>query len=249
MPTNRKQPFGYQMKNGEIVPHPHEADMVRRIFQQYAAGASYQSIVEFMKDSGVPYDTDKLLNKNMVARILENRKYLGESGYPQIIQSERFAAAQAMRNAKKMEPRATPACKTLRKLCRFTPTSEVERAVLYLLNELIRQPEKVCCPESVPAESERVKPLERELEPLLENSCGDESAAKALVMQLAQAQYQSLGNAEYETERMQQLLQSTPILPELNPQILNLTVSKIKKLSQNCIQIQLKNDQNFERRI
>lgn len=36
----RKQPFGYKMKLGEIVPQPQEAETVRSIYLQYNKGGS-----------------------------------------------------------------------------------------------------------------------------------------------------------------------------------------------------------------
>ena len=38
----RKQPFGYKVKLGEIVPQPREAETVRSIYLQYLAGASFK---------------------------------------------------------------------------------------------------------------------------------------------------------------------------------------------------------------
>ena len=71
MAGNRKQPFGYRMEFGEYTPHPAEAETVRRIYQTYLAGASYQELVEALQERGIAYDEGKLWNKNMVARILE----------------------------------------------------------------------------------------------------------------------------------------------------------------------------------
>ena len=42
----RKQPFGYKMKLGEIVPQPQEAEAVRSIYLQYLAGASFKQLAE-----------------------------------------------------------------------------------------------------------------------------------------------------------------------------------------------------------
>ena len=71
----RKQPFGYKMKLGEIVPQPQEAEAVRSIYLQYLAGASFKQLAEQLQTEDVPYDEDKSWNKNMVARILEDDRY------------------------------------------------------------------------------------------------------------------------------------------------------------------------------
>ena len=72
---NRKQPFGYKMEFGEIVPQPQEAETVRSIYLQYLAGVSFKQLAEQLQTEDVPYDEDKSWNKNMVARILEDDRY------------------------------------------------------------------------------------------------------------------------------------------------------------------------------
>ena len=56
---NRKQPFGYKMEFGEIVPQPQEAETVRSIYLQYLAGASFKQLAERLQTEDVPYDGDK----------------------------------------------------------------------------------------------------------------------------------------------------------------------------------------------
>ena len=51
----RKQPFGYKMKLGEIVPQPQEAEAVRSIYLQYLAGASFKQLAEQLQTEDVPY--------------------------------------------------------------------------------------------------------------------------------------------------------------------------------------------------
>ena len=46
---NRKLPFGYQMRMGEIVRNEPEAKAVQDIFLQYTLGASLKEIAEQMK--------------------------------------------------------------------------------------------------------------------------------------------------------------------------------------------------------
>lgn len=77
---NRKLPFGYHMELGKIVPHPPEAVLVKHVFQAYIAGESYNSLVEWLREQKIPYDVGRVWNKNMVARILENRRYIGDQG-------------------------------------------------------------------------------------------------------------------------------------------------------------------------
>ena len=98
MAWQRKIPFGYMIRDGVVQPHPQEADAVRYIFGQYLAGASLLAIAEDMTQQGVRYHQHTAeWNKNMVKRILENTKYIGESGYPRLVPDEDFAAAQRQR--------------------------------------------------------------------------------------------------------------------------------------------------------
>lgn len=105
----RKQPFGYKMKLGEIVPQPQEAETVRSIYLQYLAGVSFKQLAEQLQTEDVPYDEDKSWNKNMVARILEDDRYIGEKEFPALIPTEQFHAAQERRKEMCPEYKQTPA--------------------------------------------------------------------------------------------------------------------------------------------
>lgn len=86
MLKNRSIPFGYCMVNGEYALNATEAETVRKIFADYIGGKSLKTIANEMQ---IPYNSGKeKWNINMVARILENRKYIGEKGYPRIISNE-----------------------------------------------------------------------------------------------------------------------------------------------------------------
>lgn len=91
MLKNRSIPFGYCMVNGKYALNASEADAVRKIFADYIGGKSLKTIATEMI---VPYNTGKAVwNKNMVCRVLENRKYIGESGFPTIISNKDFIRA------------------------------------------------------------------------------------------------------------------------------------------------------------
>ena len=78
---NRKQPFGYKMEFGEIVPQPQEAETVRSIYLQYLAGASFKQLAERLQTEDVPYDGDKPWNKNMVHGKDHGKSQLDDGGY------------------------------------------------------------------------------------------------------------------------------------------------------------------------
>ena len=117
MATIRRQPFGYQLDFGEIVLQETEAETVELIYQKYADGTSFTRLAEMLQEIGVPYDGQRPWNKNMVARILENRKYLGEDGYPQIIPAELFEKVQRRRQSQIPSSQKTPGQKALKCLC------------------------------------------------------------------------------------------------------------------------------------
>ena len=99
MLKNRNIPFGYCMVNGEYALNAPEAEAVRTIFAEYISGKSLKAIASEMQ---IPYNTGKALwNKNMVCRVLENRKYIGENGYPQIITAEDFEKAAQIKQSRR----------------------------------------------------------------------------------------------------------------------------------------------------
>lgn len=101
MAWERKIPFGYMMQNGNIIPHPTECEAVKTIFAMYCGGVSYNSIAAEMMAQGIPYyQKTNRWNKNMVSRILENERYLGADGYPQLVANSDFLSARLLRQTK-----------------------------------------------------------------------------------------------------------------------------------------------------
>ena len=97
MGKNRRIPFGYMMQNGIITTNPAEVLAVLTIFSEYMTGKSLENIAINMK---VPYSEDKIWNKNMVKRVLENEKYLGNETYPQLISEDVFRTVNERKSAK-----------------------------------------------------------------------------------------------------------------------------------------------------
>ena len=98
MPKNRVIPFGYSMRNGEITVDFNESKAVARIFEEYLNGSSLQQIARLMESEKIKYSEDsEHWNKNMVKRIIENKKYLGNEKYPQIIGEKFFTQANEKR--------------------------------------------------------------------------------------------------------------------------------------------------------
>ena len=90
---NRKILYGYRIRNGEIEAVPEEERVVRRIFTFYQAGASYQNISDALNSDHIPYCCEApLWNKHKIKRVLENERYTGTGGYPEIVESATFRA-------------------------------------------------------------------------------------------------------------------------------------------------------------
>ena len=242
---NRKQPFGYRMTLGEITIQPEEAETVRNIYLQYIAGASFKQLAKQLQAEDVLYDEDKSWNKNMVARILEDDRYIGQKEFPALITAEQFDAAQKRRKEMRPAYKQTPAQKALRRLCGSPPSERVEKFVTDLLNELIRCPDRV-----QPVASQVVAAggnTQEELNSALERQPIDEDNARALLLQLAAEQYDAIGNTEYETVRLRRLLTGRMPMPEPDAELLQSAVSKVR-VTNKCVTVTLKNGQVIERR-
>lgn len=101
MAWQRKIPFGYTMKKGEIQCSPTESAAVKEIFRLYVDGMAYSKIAAEMMRRGLRYHSHTAeWNKHMVKRILENERYLGEKEYPPILEPEDFLRAQLVRGEK-----------------------------------------------------------------------------------------------------------------------------------------------------
>ena len=245
---NRKQPFCYRMELGETILHPEEASLVEYIFHQYLSGASYNAIVDRLRDQEVPYDAGKLWNKNMIARILEDERFTGTKGFPQIISREDLMAAQEKRLSKQIPIQKTEAQKWLRRLSGEPATVEVEQQVLDLLNGLIRDPEKITLQSSpLKSDSEEPTTLQRELEEAMEQQPIDEDNTRRLILAIASAKYAQICSGEYETVRLKQVFAQSQPMEELDASLLQTSVSSIYIKADRMVQIHLKNNQVIER--
>lgn len=237
---NRRLPFGYRMEMGELTLHTQEAEVVRWIFEQYCEGIPYSGLVNKLEAQPIPYDEGKPWNKNMVARILEDRRYIGESGYPEIIREGTFDAAQEIRDAKRIPAKRTEAEKILRQLSGQRRTKSIEAQMIAILNALIDDPAQIQCPPS----TQTVAPkLTAELDDALSELPIDEERAKTLIFQTAAAQYRSIGSGEYETQRLRRIAEQADRMDGLDADILSSMVEAIETNQGSIITLRLKNGQ------
>lgn len=87
--ANRYIPFGYEIVDAQVVIIEREADVVRNVFSLYVQGNSLKTISERLNMMPISYaGDDRIWDKNMVKRMLENKKYIGDKDYPVIIPPE-----------------------------------------------------------------------------------------------------------------------------------------------------------------
>lgn len=240
---NRKQPFGYRMELGVIVRHPQEAALVEQIFRQYLSGATYNALVAELRSQPVPYDEGKVWNKNMLARILEDKRYTGKNGYPAIIPAEALARALERRSTKQRPSQQTEAQKILRRLCGHRVTEQTERQVLNLLNRLAGRPERITIPLIKESPQSNQWQLQRELDSIMAQQPIDEDTAQKLILSIAAVRYSAIGNDEYETVRLQRVFAQAQPMTQLDAELLQSTVSAIFTTSNGALAIRLKNNQ------
>lgn len=240
---NRKQPFGYQMVMGEIVQNPAEAELVQHIFRQYRSGATFSTLTAELRDQPIAYDEGKLWNKNMVARILEDRRYTGVGGYPSLIEPDELEQVQRKRAIRQAPVQQTAAQKILRRLSGQKATAQMERRTLELLNALIAAPEQIHPPEPMPSGQSAELELQRELDRVMCCQPIDEEATKKLILAIAAARYSAIGSGEYETARLRRLFSRHQAMAELDAGLLQSAVSVIHCRSDGTLDIRLKNNQ------
>ena len=210
--------------------------------ETYLAGASYQELVEALQERGIAYDEGKLWNKNMVARILEDKRYSGTDRYPAILPEEQYRGAQERRRDRAVPVRKTPAQMELRRLCGGPPPAWVEQQTLTLLNRLVQHPERIASGQTEMEDPAESRKLRRELEEALQSPPVDGERTRNMALRLAEHRLNAIGAEEYETTRLQKLFRNHPLMEELERELLCESVRQITYRGKG-IQVRLKNGQ------
>lgn len=243
MTANRKLPFGYAMQMGKICIQEQEAGLVKEIFSDYIRGASFLQITEKLNSQPVAYNLQTRWNKNMVARILEDRRYVGEKGFPCIIDSEQLHAALTRRATKQITSQPTELQKALRQLSGQKATRQMEQTAQVILNQLRREPEQVVQrPAAVSTGSEEERRLCGELDTLMSRQSVEEEKAKKAAYALAAARLNAIGSEDYETLRIKEVL-----IREMPPHdLIKSIASAVFIRPDGPVGLQLKNGQIIE---
>lgn len=110
--ANRYIPFGYEIIDAEVVIIEREADVVRNVFSLYVQGNSLKNISDRLNMLPISYAGDgRQWDKNIVKRIIENKKYAGDKDYPVIIPPETAELALKCKEKRGGEITAEDKCK------------------------------------------------------------------------------------------------------------------------------------------
>lgn len=242
--TNRKQPFGYHIEAGEIAILPAEAELVWLVFNDYLSGLSFQSLADKLEQQEVRYDVGKAWNKNMIARMLEDRRYTGAEGYPKIVENDVYAAVIEKRQGMKGTSRQTEAEKAVRQLAGQPLPKSAIAQVTSLLIQLIQAPDRIRMPHHEYSLDSAM--LRRELDGVLLQLPVDEDRANELIQQCAMDSYQAIDPNEYETQRLRRIFSDAGQMKYIDVEFLRATVSSIITGGSGTVSICLKNQQIFE---
>ena len=99
--NHRNIPLGYALSGGIITINETEADTVREIAEQYLSGKSLKAIAEMLTAKHIEYMSGKTdWNRSRIKRIVEDKRYIGDSGYLPILTEQEFAAMQSIKAEK-----------------------------------------------------------------------------------------------------------------------------------------------------
>ncbi|MBR1396928.1 MAG: recombinase family protein, partial [Selenomonadaceae bacterium] len=99
-------PIGYEYQDGKLIINPYEAEQVRKIYEWYLGGASYQTITNRLHSANYTNRYGSYNTWSSVRAILCNMTYTGrlhygevivENAHEAIITDEQFQTAQAIR--------------------------------------------------------------------------------------------------------------------------------------------------------
>lgn len=247
--ANRKLPFGYCMQNGQICVADAEAEIIRMIFTSYAEGNSYETLAEWLNHGEHAYFPGRRWNKNTLARILQDERYLGNGVYPAILAAVAFQRRKPAASGKLNHPQI----KDVRVLarCMTSAVNSTDKrlmdSVAELLQGLCRHPDAVVSLPAADMESEGILAAKDSLTHELENGEFDEATARAKAISLAAARFDALGSEDYETMRIQYILAKTEQNGGLDTALLRQITSAILIFPTGEVSLRLKNRQIIKR--
>lgn len=268
----RSLPFGYCIRDGKICVDERDSSTVRMIFEGYIQNVSYQKLVDMLERQGTPYIPEKHWNKNIVARILKDRRYIGDEEYRPIITQDVFERAEAANTWSCDSPERVHLIKKIRALvrcpmcggtmsrnfranwrcpdCIDTSVKVTDEALERSAAELLEQSGGIVSRMEIPdvsSEMGAAQGLEDELLQALDQAEFDEASAKTKAMALASARFDALGSEDYETMRLKYILSNREQDGEFDAGLFFDIVSAILIHPSGAISLKLKNGKIIEK--
>ena len=95
-------PFGYKIVNGKVKINLKQKTVINQIYDEYINGKSLYSIAQKLKQNNIKNNNGNTnWTHGAIAKILENKKYLGDNMYPKIIDEKKFEIVQGLRQKSK----------------------------------------------------------------------------------------------------------------------------------------------------
>ena len=268
----RSLPFGYRIRDGKVCVDERNSSTVRMIFEGYIQNASYQKLADTLERRGVPYTPEKRWNKNIVARILKDRHYIGDEEYPPIITRDMFQRAEAANTWSCDSPERIRLIKNIRALvrcpvcsgsmirnhrsnwrcpnCMDTSVKVTDGALEHSAVELLEQSDRTASGMEIPdisSELKTVQGAENELLQALDQAEFDETATKGRAMVLASARFDALGSEDYETMRLKYILSNREQDGEFDAGLFFDIASAILIYPSGAVSLKLKNGKIIEK--
>ena len=93
-----KFPYGYMMRNGDIVICETEAAIIRSIFRNRADGKSIHAIAKELFDTHTEHFGDSVKKASCkISKILYDKRYIGFDEYPAIVDEALFYRVQILK--------------------------------------------------------------------------------------------------------------------------------------------------------
>lgn len=268
----RYLPFGYEIRNGELVVDLQQAEIVRCIFQTYIAGETLQQIADWLTAQKIAYRENVYSwNKNAVSRILANEKYCGTAHYPPLITKVCYEEAMQIRNGRTSAYSATLApfrkdlqcgcCgeklywhgKSNQWICRnckmwSAPISdrELATAIEEKLRWILKNPARIrppkSAPQAIPLEAAQ---LDRTIQRELVEETFEEAVLIEQILHRAEVQYDfcTAGNADPATLHIRKMCTETKLPEDFPIEFYKKIVSNVVLHRNADIDIRLKNGQ------
>lgn len=225
----RKYPFGYELQMGKIQINPLEAQWVKKIYDFYLTSQSFQKTADWLNAEQISYSPmQSKWNKNTVARILQDDRYLGDRAYPSIISREKYKLTAEIIQSKKTvisngddgidipiycrkcyrkikkNGKNNWSCPTCKSYFKRINAEDLKNAITENLQPYYDNPNLISHPSVT--KFDNIAPC------LLIDSDFNEKESQNMAYRIAEERYRILDSNEYETEKIRYLFRTAEAL-------------------------------------